>query len=102
MIVINDTMIASSTGNVYDGIPGLFISTDHGVTWSAKNTSLGISASPLIAVGGDLYTGTAGHGVYLSTDNGTSWIAKNNGLSSDFPVFDLIADSIIPFAAQRI
>ena len=93
MIVINDTMIASSTGNVYDGIPGLFTSTDHGVTWSVKNTSLGISASPLITGGGYLYTGTAGQGVYVSTDKGTSWTAKNNGLPSGFPVFDLIGNN---------
>jgi len=90
MIVINDTMIVSSTGNVYDLTPGLYTSTNHGVTWSAKNTNLGTSASPLITDGGYLYAGTWGHGVYLSIDKGNTWIDKNNGLPLSFPVLDLI------------
>jgi len=90
MVVINDTMIVSSTGNVYDMTPGLFTSTNHGVTWSAKNTNLGTGASPLITDGGYLYAGTWGQGVYLSTDKGNTWIEKNNGLPSSFPVLDLI------------
>jgi hypothetical protein len=89
MVVINDTIIVSSTGNAYDGIPGLFTSTDHGVSWSAKNTSLGMSAAPLLLYGGSLYAGTTAHGVYLSADKGNSWIPKNNGLPAGFPVFDL-------------
>ena len=93
MIVINDTIIASHTGNVYDMIPGIFTSTNHGISWSQKNTILGISASPLISNGGLLYTGTSGQGVFLSTDKGNTWTAKNNGLPSGFPVFDLIADN---------
>ncbi|MCX6265776.1 MAG: T9SS type A sorting domain-containing protein, partial [Bacteroidetes bacterium] len=66
---------------------------DHGNSWSPKNTSLGISASPLISNGGLLYTGTSGQGVYLSTDQGNTWTARNNGLPSGFPVFDLIAEN---------
>ncbi len=93
MVVINDTMVASHTGNVYDMIPGIFTSTNHGISWSPKNTSLGISAFPLISNDGMLYTGTTGQGVYSSTDKGNTWIAKNNGLPSGFPVFDLIADN---------
>ena len=92
MVIINDTMIASHTGNVYDMVPGIFTSANHGISWSPKNTSLGMSASPLISNGGLLYTGTSGQGVYLSTDQGTSWTARNNGLPSGFPVLDLIAD----------
>lgn len=93
MIVINDTMIVSSTGNAYDMAPGLFTSTNRGVTWSAKNTNLGTGASPLIADGGYLYAGTWGQGVYLSTDKGNTWIVKNNGLPSSFPVLDLIINN---------
>jgi hypothetical protein len=93
MVVINDTMIVSHTGNVYDMIPGIYTSTNHGISWSPKNTSLGISASPLISSGGLLYTGTSGQGVYVSTDKGNTWTPKNNGLPSGFPVFDLIADN---------
>jgi hypothetical protein len=93
MVVINDTMIVSHTGNVYDMIPGIYTSTNHGISWSPKNTSLGISASPLLFNGGLLYTGTSGQGVYLSTDKGITWTAQNNGLPSGFQVFDLIADT---------
>ncbi len=93
MIVINDTMIVSSTGNVYDMTPGLFTSTNHGVTWSVKNTNLGTGASPLITDGGYLYAGTWGQGVYLSSDKGNTWIVKNNGLPSSFPVLDLIKNN---------
>lgn len=93
LVIMNDTMIASHTGNVYDMIPGIFTSTNHGISWSQKNTSLGTSASPLILNGGLLYTGTSGQGVYVSADHGTTWTARNNGLPSDFPVLDLIADT---------
>lgn len=91
MIVISDTIIVSSVGNAYDGIPGLFTSTDYGITWSVKNTSLGTSACPLITNGGYIYAGTPGQGVFLSTDKGNNWIPENNGLPLNFPVIDLIA-----------
>ncbi|MCX6265775.1 MAG: hypothetical protein NTW16_00245, partial [Bacteroidetes bacterium] len=29
MVIINDTMISSHTGNVYDMVPGIYTSTDH-------------------------------------------------------------------------
>ena len=90
LVVINDTLIASSVGNVYDMKPGLFTSTDHGATWSAKDTSLGTSAYPLFADGGMLYAGTVGKGVNISSDKGKSWTSKSNGLPSDFAIFDLV------------
>jgi photosystem II stability/assembly factor-like uncharacterized protein len=93
LVVINDTMIASSTGNVYDMTPGLFTSTNHGVTWSAKNTNLGKPASPLITQGGYLYAGTWSQGIYLSTDKGNTWTDKSNGLPSNFSVLDLIINN---------
>lgn len=93
LVIMNDTMIASHTGNVYDMTPGIFTSTNHGISWSQKNSSLGTDASPLISNGGLLYTGTSGQGVYVSADHGTTWTVRNNGLPSGFPVFDLIADT---------
>lgn len=93
MVVMGDTMIVSSTGNAYDIIPGIFTSTNGGVTWSSKNTILGTPASPLVKSAGNLYTGTWGQGVYLSMDKGISWVAKNNGLPSGFDVFDLAVNN---------
>ena len=57
-----------------------FTSTNHGITWSSKNTSFGIDVSRLIKEGSNLYAGAA-QGVYFSSDKGNSWIPKNNGIS---------------------
>jgi photosystem II stability/assembly factor-like uncharacterized protein len=93
LVVLGDTMIASSTGNAYDMTPGFLISSDHGNTWSAKNNSLGIGAYPLIADGEYLYAGTNGQGVNLSTDKSVSWTTRNNGLPSNFQVLDLLVNN---------
>jgi hypothetical protein len=90
IVFINDTMIVSHTGNVYDMTPGTYTSLNYGVTWSEKNTTLGIGAFPLIKDGSNLYAGTWGEGVYLSTDKGESWSQQINGLPYTFPVLDLV------------
>ena len=90
LVVISDTLIASSTGNSYDMIPGQYTSTDHGVTWSAKDTSLGTAAYPMFAQAGILYAGTHGKGVNVSSDKGKSWTSKSIGLPTDFAIFDLV------------
>ncbi len=93
LIVLGDTMIASSTGNSYDMTPGFLISSDHGNTWTVKNNSLGIGAYPLFADGEYLYAGTNGQGVNLSTDKTATWTTKNNGLPSNFQVLDLLVNN---------
>ena len=91
--VINDTLIVASNGNAYDGQPGIYISADHGQTWSEKYTSLGVYAAPLVVNTGSLYAGTWGLGVNMSADKGSSWTPRNFGLPETFCVYDLIANN---------
>lgn len=91
IVMINDTLVAPHNGNAYDPFPGIYISTDHGNSWSEKITSLGISANPLIVFDGKLYAGTWGYGVFYSNDGGLNWDSAGNGLRPSYAVTDLVS-----------
>ncbi len=93
IVLMNDTMIISGTDSIWDSYIGTYISTNHGFTWSSKNTSLRLTSLPLIKDGNSLYAGTWGQGVFLSSNKGNSWTAKNNGILYNLSVTDLIANN---------
>jgi photosystem II stability/assembly factor-like uncharacterized protein len=63
---------------------GVFLSTDNGSTWVARNNGLPNLIVFSIAISGsNIFAGTS-VGIYLSTDNGSTWVAKNKGI----PIID--------------
>ena len=62
---------------------GVFLSTDHGITW--RNISTGLTMTKfwsIVTNGTNLILGTNGGGVFLSTNEGVSWVQTNSGLTS--------------------
>jgi photosystem II stability/assembly factor-like uncharacterized protein len=75
---------------VVDGTqgPGVYKSTDSGMSWTAMNNGLttpsvlSLATNPQIP--SMIFAGTAGGGVFESTDGGTSWNPVNDGLTNPF------------------
>jgi len=63
---------------------GVFISTDNGTSWQARNSGLpNDTVSAIVVSVGNLFVGTHS-GVFRSTNNGTSWMPANTGIPADF------------------
>jgi len=56
---------------------GIFVSSDAGVSWTARSNGLTDSRASTFAIdsSGDFYAGTWGGGAFRSTDKGSSWNA---------------------------
>jgi uncharacterized protein (TIGR03437 family) len=84
--------LASSGANLFAGTEGgVFLSTDGGATWSARNNGMTYSVIQALAVdGGKMYAGTrqgtaATNEVWVSEDLAQNWRKLGNGLAADFP-----------------
>jgi photosystem II stability/assembly factor-like uncharacterized protein len=81
---------------------GVFISRDHGKTWTAHNT--GLSTLTIYALTFDpnnpdiLYAGTYIDGIFKTTDGGASWTPINKGLSN----LDIHAVAVDPTNSDRL
>ena len=74
------------TNYIYAGTlgGGIFVSTDNGDSWTAKNNGLLNWIVECVLINNNIiWAGTAG-GLFLSTDNGNSWTARNNGLLNHY------------------
>jgi len=82
--------LAVSNGLLFAGTSGkgVYLSTDHGNSWSAINN--GMPANPtgyvlqvnkLLIDGENIYAGIAGLGVYQSSNNGSTWLPDTAGLN---------------------
>ena len=83
---INVLTVDQATNYIYAGASGagLFLSTDNGISWTAKNNGLSDKSVRSLAISGtNIFAGTSLGGVFLSNNNGDSWIAMNNGLSGN-------------------
>lgn len=80
------TAFAFGTANkIFGGTyGGVYLSTDNGVSWIARNAGIeNIAVSALaIDAGGHLYAGSAGDGIFYSPDDGLSWTPRSVGLGS--------------------
>jgi photosystem II stability/assembly factor-like uncharacterized protein len=88
IIIYGKNIFAGTLG----GNNGVYLSSDNGDNWTAKNNGLPkldsfIHIESMAINGNNIYAGTDS-GVYLSTDNGNNWFAKNKGIEN-FAVFSL-------------
>lgn len=75
-LAIKDSLIFA--GSAYGGI---YLSTDNGNTWTAKNNGLTVREKQIFSIlimGSDIYIGTR-TGVAYSNDNGDNWTSKKIG-----------------------
>ncbi|MDH3269290.1 MAG: hypothetical protein OEM46_10595, partial [Ignavibacteria bacterium] len=91
--------LANIDGTIYAGteVNGVYISTDDGITWIARNVGIetyGISS--IISNQGYIFAGTFGGGVYRSSDEGVTWLPSSNG--NTLFVTSLVANNPFIFA----
>ena len=76
----------SESKNIYAGIDGgVFLTSDYGDHWIAKNNGFisgffPIHITSLAISGNNIYAGTWDDGLYISTNKGDYWEHKSNGL----------------------
>ncbi len=64
---------------------GIYISSDNGDSWVARNSGLD-KGFPLLSIvndGNNMFTGGLFTGMFLSSDSGKSWKPKNSGLKNN-------------------
>jgi photosystem II stability/assembly factor-like uncharacterized protein len=86
-------------GTIYAGtkVNGIYISTDDGINWTARNTGIEtLDVRSIVSKPGYIFAGTFGGGVYRSTDGGQSWIAPSNG--ENLAVISMVIDDNYIFA----
>ncbi len=70
--------ISPNNGSFENIVPGVFLSTNNGSSWSAANTPF-LGFLGMAEIGTNLFAATE-KGVFLSTNNGSNWAAVNTGL----------------------
>jgi len=86
-------------GTIYAGtkVNGIYISTDDGINWTARNTGIEtLDVRSIVSKPGYIFAGTFGGGVYRSTDGGQSWIAPSN--AATLAVISMVMDDNYIFA----
>lgn len=79
--------------NVFAGTPnGVYLSTNSGASWAAKNSGLNTNLNPtivesIVAIGSTVFIGTS-DGVFSSTNNGNTWLDANGGIGVSLPFFN--------------
>lgn len=76
------SFLANIDGTIYTGteVNGVYISTDDGLTWMARNSGIETyGVSSIISFQGYIFAGTFGGGVYRSSDGGITWAAPSTG-----------------------
>ncbi len=60
---------------------GVFVSSNDGLTWEARNAGIdAVDASDLLLAGDTIFAATLGSGVFMSKDAGLSWVPRNSGM----------------------
>ena len=80
----NVTFLYTDSNSVYAGVEGagIYITTNDGLSWSARNNGLATLTSVrcITKYNNYLFIGTDSGGVYISSNNGLNWVQKNSGL----------------------
>ncbi len=79
---INSIVVSGS--NIFAGTAsnGIFMSSDNGANWTAKNN--GLTKTNITCLNNSnlgLLAGTSGGGIFLSTNSGANWVEFNSGLT---------------------
>ncbi len=78
------TSLVTNGNNVFagsDGPPGIYMSTDDGITWNPKNNGIDLTYIFTLARNeNNIYAGTSG-GVFQTTNNGDQWNKISEGMA---------------------
>jgi len=96
--------LASSNNYLFAGggisSSGVYISSDHGESWSIAPGSP--AATAILTIGPNVFAGSFGDGVWLSTNYGINWNQINDGFgSSAYYILSLAANSQDIFAGTN-
>ncbi|MCX6120778.1 MAG: T9SS type A sorting domain-containing protein [Ignavibacteriales bacterium] len=97
-LFVSDSIVFAGKDN------GVYISTDHGLSWTSSKMSPG-GVSAFVTTHSDtggtkFFAADLNSYVYRSTDKGASWSALNNGLTNQY-VISLVASGANLFAGTR-
>jgi photosystem II stability/assembly factor-like uncharacterized protein len=98
---VSVSCLANINGIIYAGtqVNGVYISTDDGVSWIARNAGIETyRISSIVSLHGFIFAGTFGSGVYRSSDGGVTWAAPTNG--TNFYIVSLVANDPYIFAGE--
>lgn len=90
------SIVFNDSGDVFVGVwggPGVFRSTDDGVTWLEPNHTIPNVNSVAIGFNGDVIAGTM-YGVYISTNDGYDWELRDNGFPEPTIILTIFVDDI--------
>ena len=90
------SIVFNDSGDVFVGVwggPGVFRSTDDGVTWLEPNHSIPNVNSIAVGLNGDVIAATM-NGVYISTNDGYDWELRDNGLPGPTIIMSIFVDDI--------
>ncbi len=93
------SFLTNIDGTIYTGteVNGVYISTDDGISWMARNTGIEtLEVTSIVYKPGYIFAGTFGGGVFRSTDGGQTWLAPANG--TNFAVTSMVIDDEYIFA----
>jgi hypothetical protein len=69
-----------STTSTQTPVPGIFRSSDEGLTWVKADTGIDvqtIAVTAFASIGNRIFAGTGGYGLFVSTNNGSQWTKKS-------------------------
>jgi len=80
MVNTGSCLIAGTGRGMNYSEDGIYVSSDHGVTWVQANIGIPENATvySLVVKGPDVFAGTQS-GIYRSADNGNNWVHSSNG-----------------------
>jgi photosystem II stability/assembly factor-like uncharacterized protein len=90
------SIVFNDSGDVFVGVwggPGVFRSTDDGVTWLEPNQTIPNVNSVAISFNDDVIAGTM-NGVYISTNYGYDWELRDNGFPEPTIIMSIFVDDI--------
>jgi photosystem II stability/assembly factor-like uncharacterized protein len=90
------SIVFNDSGDVFVGVwggPGVFRSTDNGVTWLEPNDTIPYVNSVAVGLNGDVIAATM-NGVYISTNDGYDWELRDNGFPEPTIIMSIFVDDI--------
>lgn len=90
------SIVFNDSGDVFVGVwggPGVFRSTDDGVTWLEPNDTIPYVNRVAVGLNGDVIAATM-NGVYISTNDGYDWELRDNGFPEPTIIMSIFVDDI--------
>jgi photosystem II stability/assembly factor-like uncharacterized protein len=100
LLINAQTYVVNTDTSWGGGTPGIYRTTNGGVTWT-KVSSIDVSDPPLVTANGTIYWSSGGS-LAKSTDQGVTWTLVGSGLTSNIHPIELPDGRIVSVAGTRL